>query len=161
GTGGRTFVWPSNVTGGLPVNVTANQVTTQTFFWDGTTAWPVNFPILQTTAVAFNATPTFTAVSQRQLFTVTLNGNVTSSTLVSSGITPPTEITFELTQDATGGRTFAWPANVSGGVVPIGSAPNSVTLQQFMWDGTKAVAIGQPFSSALPTSCATAANSGT
>lgn len=140
-TGGRTFAWPANVIGTFPVNSAANSTTTQTFFWDGTNAYPFAYPLTQSTAVAFSATPTFTAVSQNQLFSMTLTGNVTSSTLTMTGIAAPSLLTFELTQDGTGGRTFAWPANVIGAVAPTLSA-NAITTQHFVWDGTNARAAG-------------------
>lgn len=38
GVGGRTFVWPGNVLGASVVGGGANQVTTQTFYWDGANA---------------------------------------------------------------------------------------------------------------------------
>jgi hypothetical protein len=41
-TGAHTFAWPLNTSGAAPVNYAANSVTTQTIFWDGTTAYPVN-----------------------------------------------------------------------------------------------------------------------
>jgi len=37
--GGRSFSWPANVGGGAAVNQSANAVTTQQFFWDGTEAY--------------------------------------------------------------------------------------------------------------------------
>jgi hypothetical protein len=88
------------------------------------------------TAVTYTATPTFTATSQNQLFTMTLTGNVTGSTLVMTGITAPAYLTFELTQDATGGRTFVWPSNVIGGT--INQTANATTSLTFVWDGTNA-----------------------
>lgn len=94
-----------------------------------------------TTAVTFSATPTFTATSQDQLFTLTLTGNVTSSTLAMSGLPIPSLVSFELTQDATGSRTFVWPPNVLG-PTSIAATANAVTFIQFLWDGTNARAIG-------------------
>ena len=94
-----------------------------------------------TTAVTFSATPTFTATSQDQLFTMTLTANVTSSTLVTTGLPVPSLISFELTQDAVGGRTFAWPANMLG-VAGISPEANAFTFVQFLWDGTNAQLIG-------------------
>lgn len=88
-----------------------------------------------TTAVTFSATPTFTATSQDQLFTMTLTGNVTASTLVMTGLPTPSLVTFQLTQDATGSRTFAWPPNVENPPVVTGTA-NAVTVAQFVWNGT-------------------------
>lgn len=93
-----------------------------------------------TTAVTFSATPTFTASSQDQLFTMTLTGNVTSSTLVTTGLPTPSLVSFELTQDVTGGRTFVWPTNVLGAPT-ISPTIGAVTLAQFLWDGTNARAV--------------------
>jgi hypothetical protein len=92
------------------------------------------------TAVTFSATPTFTATSQDQLFTMTLTGNVTGSTLIMTGLPAPSIVSFELTQDATGGRTFVWPSNVIGAAAPTATAA-AVSLQQFIWDGTNAHAL--------------------
>jgi hypothetical protein len=92
------------------------------------------------TTYAFSATQTFTATSQDQLFRMTLSGNVTSSTLVMTGLPVPSIVSFELTQDGTGGRTFVWPSNVLGAIAP-NSAANATSLQQFIWDGTNARAV--------------------
>jgi hypothetical protein len=91
--------------------------------------------------VGFSATPTFPATTQIQLFKMTLTGNVTSSTLSLAGLTAPAILVFELTQDAVGGRTFAWPSNVLAGPVPNPGA-NETTSQLFYWDGTNAIALG-------------------
>ena len=91
------------------------------------------------TTVSFSATPTFTATAQQQLFKITLTGNVTSSTLTMSGVSAPSIVNFEITQDATGGRTFVWPLNMSG-TVQINLAANSTTTESFFWDGTTAFA---------------------
>jgi hypothetical protein len=66
-------------------------------------------------------------------FRVALNANVTSAT-----ITNPTDgqvIVIEWVQDATGGRTVAMPANLSGAATPTATA-NAVTTQSFMYDLT-------------------------
>jgi hypothetical protein len=86
------------------------------------------------TAVTFSATPAFGAgLAALQTFTMTLTGNVTSSTITSP--TPGQIITFVITQNATGGWTFAWPAN-SKGASAIGSNANEVSVQSFVYDGT-------------------------
>jgi len=95
----------------------------------------------QTVIVPYSATPTFTATSQNTLFTMTLIGNVTMLPLATVGLQSPAYITFQLTQDATGGRTFTWPSNVNGGA-PIGLTANQVTTQEFVWNGTSATALG-------------------
>lgn len=90
-------------------------------------------------AVAFNATPTFNATSvASQLFKMTLTGNVTSSTL--AGATAGQIITFEITQDGTGNRTFVWPVNVVNPMVIDGTA-NAINVQSFIYDGTNATPI--------------------
>ena len=69
----------------------------------------------ETIAVTYGATPTFTAVSNTStVFTMTLTGNVTSCTL--AGMTSGQVVTFRLTQDGTGGRTFA-----CGGLTGLGA----------------------------------------
>jgi hypothetical protein len=86
------------------------------------------------TNVAFSATPTFDASTFMQpTFTITLTGNVTSSTIInpSNG----ERIVFVITQDGTGSRTFAWPANTKGSSIISGDA-NSVSVQEFVYDGT-------------------------
>lgn len=87
------------------------------------------------TAVSFSATPVFNAASVDS-FKITLTGNVTSST-----ITNPTagqRVAFIITQDGTGGRTFAWPANGKGASVVAPDA-NLTTVQEFVYDGVAAV----------------------
>jgi hypothetical protein len=78
--------------------------------------------------VSFSATPTFNA-SQGSSFDITLTGNVTSSTL--SNTVAGQKITFVVVQDVTGGRTFAWPANVfNGGIVD--TTANAINIQTFV-----------------------------
>jgi len=100
--------------------------------------------IASTTAIAFSSTPTFTSLAQNQLFTMTLTGNVTSSNLVMSGVTPPGLVSFEITQDGTGGRTFVWPVNSTGGMW-VDLSPNHTTSQAFYWDGSTLIAINGNF----------------
>lgn len=45
GTGGHSFTWPSNSVGGSAIGAGANQVSTQTFYWDGSNARPIG-PLL-------------------------------------------------------------------------------------------------------------------
>lgn len=89
---------------------------------------------------AFSATPTFTSTLGPSLFTITLTGNVTSSTLVVNA-PAPVLLAFEIIQDSVGGRTFVWPTNVANGALP-GLLPNSKTFQLFMFDGTNAYPLG-------------------
>jgi hypothetical protein len=87
--------------------------------------------------VTFSATPTFDA-SLGNTQKITLTDNVTSSTL-SNAVAGQT-INFIICQDATGGRTFAWPTNVLGGVT-IGSTASKCSAQNFIFDGTNAYAV--------------------
>jgi hypothetical protein len=92
--------------------------------------------------VSYSATPAFAPTAQDQLFFITLTGNVTSSTLTVPATLPvPSVFTFEITQDATGGRTFVWPANV---IEPpaIRTDPNSTTRAAFVWNGLHAGYLG-------------------
>jgi hypothetical protein len=87
--------------------------------------------------VGFSSTPTFDAAlgnTQR----ITLTGNVTSSTL--SNASAGQWLYFLICQDSTGGRTFAWPANVKGGMT-IGSAASTCSAQSFVFDGSNAYAV--------------------
>ena len=83
-------------------------------------------------AMSFSATPTFDA-SDSGAFTMTLTANVTSSTI--SGMASGQRCIFSLTQDATGGRTFAWPASFTRPPV-IASGANQRTTVEFIYDGT-------------------------
>src|SRR6185437_465642 len=100
--------------------------------------------IASTTAIAFSSTPTFTSLAQNQLFTMTLTGNVTSSNLVMSGVTPPGLVSFEITQDGTGGRTFVWPVTMFGAVPP-SSCANCTTTENFLWDGSTALLVSASY----------------
>lgn len=91
---------------------------------------PADLPGQVTTS--FSATPTFDA-SAAQSFKMTLTANVTSST-----VTNPTAgetITFIITQDGTGGWTFAWPSNFRG-ASPIAVEATLVSVQSFIYDGS-------------------------
>jgi hypothetical protein len=91
-------------------------------------------------AVAFSATPTFNAgLAAMPTFTMTLTGNVTSSSV--TNLSAGQIITFIITQDGTGGRTFAFPANTRG-ASPIAPDANLVSVQSFVYDGAKLRATG-------------------
>jgi hypothetical protein len=96
---------------------------------------------IQTTNVVWSSTPQFTVAAQTQLFTITLAGNTAALPLSVIGIIPPSVITFQITQDSSGGHTFTWPSNVNGGATVYPQA-NSTTTQQFVWNGTIASAVG-------------------
>jgi hypothetical protein len=96
-------------------------------------------------AETFSATPTFDA-STGCVFTMTLTANVTSSTV--SNPTAGQRIVLILTQDGTGSRTFAFPANFKGATA-VDSAANSVSVQEFVYDSVnwRAIATGSQTSS--------------
>ena len=88
--------------------------------------------VVGTSALGFSATPTFDS-SANTYFSMTLTGNVTSSTI--SNAFDGRVIYFNICQDATGGRTFTWPASV---LTPptVGTAVSSCTSASFIYDGT-------------------------
>lgn len=85
--------------------------------------------------VTFSPTPVFNGALGGE-FKLTLTGNVTSSTFANGTQGPALQI-FRFVQDATGGRTFAWPANVrNGGDVNPGANSKSVQLFALDTDGS-------------------------
>ena len=88
--------------------------------------------VVGTSALGFSATPTFDSAANTY-FSMTLTGNVTGSTI--SNAFDGRVIYFNICQDATGGRTFAWPASV---LTPptVGTAASSCTSASFIYDGT-------------------------
>jgi hypothetical protein len=82
--------------------------------------------------LSFSATPTFDC-AQGNSFQMTLTGNVTASSVINAP--GGGSILFQIVQDGTGGRTFAWPANFKG-VSTIAPEANAVSLQRFSYDGT-------------------------
>jgi hypothetical protein len=84
--------------------------------------------------VTFSATPIFDA-SLGNTQTITLTGNVTSSTLSNS--TAGEQINFIICQDGTGGRSFVWPTTVSQGP-PVNLNANACTYYSAIFDGTNA-----------------------
>lgn len=103
----------------------------------------------QTVVVPYSVTPSFTASAQNTLFQITLVGDAVSLPLATVGLLSPAYITFQITQDATGGRSFTWPTNMIGGAL-IGPAPNQVTTQEFIWNGTTATALGPGVTGVAP-----------
>jgi len=95
-------------------------------------------------AVTFSATPTYacTQTTAPTLFTITLTGNVTSSTL--SGCGAGQQLGFVITQDGAGNRTHVWPTGFSN-VTTITAQASYTTSQYFVWDGSNA----QPMGSAM------------
>lgn len=89
-------------------------------------------PVTQQIIVnAFNSTMAFVSTGPLSVQKVTLIGNVTSGTF--AGV--PGIVIFQITQDATGSRTFAWPTSFKQ-PQPVSSAASSVFTQMFYYDGT-------------------------
>ena len=85
--------------------------------------------------VTFSATPEFN-VGKASILTITLTGNVTSST-ITNGVTGQV-IRIYIAQDGTGGRTFVFPANVQlrKGGYTIASDASGVSVIALYFDGT-------------------------
>jgi hypothetical protein len=90
---------------------------------------------LAQTTTAFSATPTFIRIANIMEFTITLTGNVTSSTL--GGAVADDILIFNICQDATGGRGFTWPTGFAS-AASISYTAGVCTRQQFVWDGATA-----------------------
>lgn len=101
-----------------------------------------NIPRLGAAAVGFSATPNFDCASPvtTGVFSMTLTGNVTGPTMDANCATE-TLLQFQLTQDATGGRTFSWMTGFSN-ACPIDPSPNALTVETFYWNGTTAYLVG-------------------
>lgn len=76
------------------------------------------------TTLGYSPTPNF-AANTADGFQFPLNGNITSSTI--SGQTNGQTIAFYMSQDATGGRTIAWPGNFFGMTQP-DPTPNAMSM---------------------------------
>ena len=128
---GRSDIW---LTPGLSYRITVkNSSDVQQWSVDGVTSGTLSTNlVVGSTAVTFTSTPTFDS-SANAYFRMTLTGNVTSSTIsnsVDGGI-----IYFNICQDATGGRTFTWPASVLNAPT-VGSGVSVCTSASFIYDGT-------------------------
>lgn len=97
------------------------------------------------TAVSFSATPTFTRSSAIQQWTMTLTGNVTSSS--TSALTTGDVLSFEFTQDGTGSRTVVLPTGFGGASLISGTASSSTVLN-YRWDGAAAILYSVRYSGA-------------
>jgi len=106
-------------------------------------------------SIAFSATPVFNSASA-SYFVMTLTGNVTSSSVSGSPV-GGSLIGFQLCQDGTGSRTFAWPGNFTRPPT-ISSIASSCTQASFVFDSASATwrnfaPPGDAFTSVLPTTC--------
>jgi len=89
-------------------------------------------PAVTEVPVTFSATPTFTANAAVTNFTITLTGNVTSSTFSSPAVGVGS---LRVCQDATGGRTFVAPTG-SVGFGSIDATASKCSTATWKWDGT-------------------------
>lgn len=88
--------------------------------------------------VSYSATPTFTANAGVTNFDITLTGNVTSSTFASAAVSVGS---VKICQDATGSRTFVWPAGALG-FGSIDPTASKCSRQSYKWDGSVLQATG-------------------
>lgn len=85
---------------------------------------------ISTASPAFN--PTSSTAGTLDVFIGTLATNVTSPTLGTP--TNGEDLTFLLTQDATGNRTFTWPSAFTGQTCPVNPLPNVTTYASYRVD---------------------------
>lgn len=77
--------------------------------------------------------------SKANVARVTLAANATSSSIINAQSFPGQFLTIQWVQDATGGRTYVWPANCkfAGNTAPAAStAANTVDSVTFRWNGS-------------------------
>lgn len=91
-------------------------------------------------ATSFSATPVFDA-SAGNTQSITLTGNVTSSTL--SNAVAGEQINFIICQDGTGGRSFIWPTHITQ-APPVNPNANACTYYSTVFDGTNANPLASP-----------------
>ncbi len=99
------------------------------------------------TTVTYSATPVFAVTKNTgQAFLITLTGNVTSSTITTSGVTSSgrTITTFRICQDGPGSHSFVWPTNVQNHGT-IDATSSACSTQNFWFDGTDFQALGPLF----------------
>lgn len=108
GAGGHTFAWPANSVGGATIGSTANQVTVQSFIWNGTQAEAIgpgvtgNGPSLSTGPISavgnINLTGNLIAGGGISGTTGTFTGIVQAPTFRSSSANPASAGTIRLAQ---------------------------------------------------------------
>jgi len=86
-------------------------------------------------------------LSLGNVITMTLTGNVTSSSFTNAVTSAGQEVTFIITQDGTGGRTFAWPSAIIPALLgPAPTlAPGSVSVFKGVVDGAGNVNFVGPY----------------
>jgi hypothetical protein len=87
--------------------------------------------------------PTFDALAA-DVFQLTLSDDVTKSNLINA--TPGQQLTFLICQDMTGGHSFHWPADFTGGMtlefLPASATRSTCAVQSFIYNGALAFATG-------------------
>lgn len=147
--GGAASTAPAKVGTTLPVTCTVgdqffkSNAIAGLYGCQSTDIWTPTSTPFDYTIVSFSTTPTFTAASNTGTsFLITLTGNVTSSTLASAS--QGQVITFNICQDATGGRTFVYPTTVLNAGTIDGTA-SACTHQVFVFDGSNAQALAPAY----------------
>lgn len=144
-SGSRTFAWPANFIGAPAVGSTASTCTGAIFVYDGVSSWrnlggggggggPTPIAIPTVTPVTFSNTPAF-SITGNDIFTMTLTGNVTSSTITGTAPTVGMLESWQITQDATGSRSFVWPTSFSNPPA-INTAPGVTTYCSEYYNGS-------------------------
>lgn len=104
---------------------------------------------LTTATVPFSSTPAFDT-SVAKVLTITLTGNVTSSTLNFGGsgtIPTGTWVYLRIVEDGAGGHTFALPANLHTDVgFAIDTGASRINILPIRWNGVNWEFVGTPFS---------------
>lgn len=98
--------------------------------------------------------PTFDA-GVADVFQVTLSDNVAESSLINAS--PGQQLTFLICQDSSGGHSFQWPTNFSGGMtlqyLLASSTRSTCAVQSFVYNGAMAFALSPgSLNSILPNS---------
>lgn len=141
GTGGYTFAWPGSVIGAPVVNVAPNACTSATMFYNG-----ANWVTLNSNsalllggydAVTYSATPNFNAGNYSN-FTITLAGNVTSSTI--TGEVEGQIINISVC--GTAGYTFTWPVNFINPPAAFAPTPTQCLGVTAITDGAQWFVVG-------------------
>jgi hypothetical protein len=97
--------------------------------FQGLSIYALGAPVL----VPFSATPIFD-LNGHSAFKIVLTGNVTSPAFINPSAGQL--VMIEIVQDAIGNRSFAWPANVRGGMA-IGTLGSEISAQLFLYDGAQ------------------------
>ena len=135
--GGHTFTWPANMVGGAPVGLNANQVTTQSFIWNGTTAIATGPAVTGDGPSISEGDTTTGAITASGNVAVT--GNITATGSISSS-EQGTEI-FARNEGVTG-TTLNYLAVLTGSTSSAIIAPLSAANGSIWTSGVVGVVVG-------------------